>query len=155
MVSNHTRHRSLTAVHVVHHSLAPQTVVYGAGLTGIRVFDPTTETHVTRSVTMAQGRWYPSVLQTADNKVLIIGGVINAGNRFAGVKDIEIYDPTNATASPMPRYTLPSSYLRSFNGSRPFYPLAWGLPTGWWLSIGWCMLGWCMFRWLAIKRALA
>jgi hypothetical protein len=109
--------------------LATQPITYAAGLTGVRMFDGATVENIERSVTMSEGRWYPSALQTADNKVLIAGGVVDAGNNYRGATSAELFDPADPSASPLPQYFLPEAYLASFS-SKPFYPLMWALPTG-------------------------
>jgi hypothetical protein len=110
-------------------SLLAQNVPYEAGLRGVRLFNGISGTRITRSVTMPEGRWYPSLVQTADDKVIIAGGTLDAGNNYKGATTIEIFTPATPTASPLPRFVMPKAYLDSFSG-KPFYPFMWTLPTG-------------------------
>lgn len=68
---------------------------YGAlGIKTTAIFDPTTETW-TKAADMHYQRWYPSLLQLADGRYLVLSGNSTDANHWSDTP--EIYDPSTDT----------------------------------------------------------
>ena len=94
-----------------------------AGIRNVNIFDPVSRTWRT-GTPMAAARWYPSLTQMADNRMLVLSGQITSGN-FANTA--EVYNSTANTIATLP-FTTPQ--LREVQ-----YPQTALLPSGKVMSI--------------------
>lgn len=93
------------------------------GIRNVNIFDPVSRTWRT-GTPMAAARWYPSVTQMADNRLLVLSGQITSGT-FADTA--EVYNSTANTIATLP-FTTPQ--LREIQ-----YPQTALLPSGKVMSI--------------------
>ncbi len=119
---------------VVGGNVGDPTAVQNKGLNTVFTFDPATETWQTHERTR-QGRWYPTLLEIADGRTLLFGGIPKPGDpdwepptEYHLNTDLEVFDPvTNDVAY------IPSLRADQQPGNPPLpgqYPHMWWLPTG-------------------------
>ncbi len=63
-----------------------------------RIFDPATDTW-TRAPDMSFGRWYPSIIETADGDALAISGITSLSNPLTQVEAVEHWDDESTSWS--------------------------------------------------------
>jgi hypothetical protein len=89
----------------------------GAGVPDVSIFDPGTETW-SRATPTAKARYYPSVVELPDGRVLAVAG---SDENVNDVPQMEVYEPDTGAWT-----TLPSSA----NQTSPTYPRLALLPNG-------------------------
>ena len=95
----------------------------------VMTFDPWTETW-TAYQDMAHGRWYPSLVELPDGRVLILGGwdetggVDNGGASYPPLmvnnKDVEVFDPATPRREPRPRRSSASCRPKAADQPKPW-----------------------------------
>lgn len=102
----------------------PIGIVEVEGLRTSRIFDPTTDTF-TPAGPMKYGRWYPSLVELANGRVLVAGGVTKLikASQLSNVRRTETYDP--GTDRWTENFTGPAS-----ENSLPLLPRLHLMPNG-------------------------
>jgi hypothetical protein len=119
---------------VVGGNVGDPTETQNKGLNTVFTFDPATEAWETHERTR-QGRWYPSQLEMADGRTVILGGIPKPGDfdwspnrEYRLNTDIEIFDPLTGDVQ-----RLESLSADEAPGNPPLlgqYPHLWWMPGG-------------------------